>query len=411
MRYGLIGYPLGHSYSREIHAAIAPYEYELHELAPDELDAFFKAREFAGINVTIPYKQTVIKYLDEISPEAERIGAVNTVINRGGMLCGYNTDFAGMKALAERIGIKPADKKTLVLGTGGTSKTARAVLASMGAGEIVTVSRGARDGAVSYTEACALHADAAYVFNTTPVGMLPHADASPIDLSLFKMLEGVLDVVYNPLRTKLVSEARSLGIPAEGGLYMLASQAVYASALFLGREASAEDTAKAYAAVYGAKRNIVLIGMPSCGKTSVGQEIAQSLGRRFADTDELIKADVGDIASYFAAHGEASFRALERAAIASLADETGLVIATGGGAPMYEENLAHLRRNGTLVFIDRALDNLTATASRPLSADRALLAKRFEERYARYISAADISVDGNGSVAETAEKIIKELSI
>ena len=409
MQYGLIGYPLGHSYSKEIHAAIASYDYELHELCEDKLAPFFNERDFKAVNVTIPYKQRVIPYLDFVSAEAERIGAVNTIVNRGGKLCGYNTDFAGMRALADRIGIAPAGKKVLVLGTGGTSKTAHAVLESMGAGEIITVSRRGRDGAITYAEALRDHKDAAYIFNTTPVGMYPDTEASPVDLAAFNKLKGVLDVVNNPLRTKLVQQAGALGIPAEGGLYMLSAQAVFASALFLDEPVKCENIGLAYSSVLAAKRNIVLIGMPSCGKTSVGQRLSGLLGKRFADTDEIVKAETGDISEYFASRGEQSFRMIERRAVSSVSAETGLVIATGGGAPMFAENLDALRKNGVLVFLDRGLDKLTATDSRPLSSDSAALAKRYEERYEKYVSAADIVVDGNGSVDETAEMIIKEL--
>lgn len=411
MKYGLIGEHLGHSYSCEIHGAIADYEYELKELAPDELDGFMRAKEFNAINVTIPYKQAVIPYLDEISDRARKIGAVNTVVNRGGRLYGDNTDFAGMSALAKKMKINFEGRKVLILGTGGTSKTARAVAESLGAKQIFNVSRhGGADGLISYADAVQKHNDAQIIINTTPVGMYPNSEKTPIDISAFGALEGVLDAIYHPLRTNLVLDALERGIPASGGLYMLSAQAVYASAVFLDKELEPELIEKAYNIVKSDKQNIVLVGMPSSGKTTVGRIIAERTGKSFADTDDIIVNEIGmPIAQYFAERGETAFRDLESRTLADASQKGGCVIATGGGAVLRPENVRAMRRNGTVVFIDRAIEKLIATDDRPLSSSRAALERLYAERYNIYKAAADLHIDGNGTPEEVAQAVLKEL--
>ncbi|MDY5099813.1 MAG: shikimate kinase [Oscillospiraceae bacterium] len=412
MKYGLIGEHLGHSYSREIHAQVADYDYELCEVAPEELDSFLRKAEFRAINVTIPYKQSVIPYLSYISPQAESIGAVNTVVNRDGKLWGYNTDFAGMEALIARMGLSLRGKKVLILGTGGTSKTARAVCESAGAREILKVSRRASGEAVSYEQAVSGHGDAEILINTTPVGMYPRCGEAPIDLAHFPRLEGVVDAVYNPLRTRLVQAGQERGVPAEGGLYMLAGQGVCASAIFLEKEFDPALTEGVYRAILGRKQNIVLIGMPSCGKTTVGRLLAERCGRRLIDTDEKIVERLGEpIAAFMARNGEASFRDVEQEVVAGVADESGCVIATGGGAVLRQENLRLLRQNGLLVFLDRPLEKLMPTADRPLSASREALERRYRERYGLYVAAADLVVDASGAIEDEVETIRKEMGI
>ena len=411
MQCGLIGEHLTHSYSCEIHAMLADYDYKLIELAPSALDGFMREKRFDAINVTIPYKQAVMAYLDEISPTAKSIGAVNTVVNRGGKLFGYNTDYAGMLALAGRLKIDAGGKKLLILGTGGTSKTALAAAKALGAGEIYRVSRSGRDGAISYEEALDKHSDAKIVFNATPAGMFPFADTQAIHLENFKKLETVLDVVYNPLRTNLVLEAQGMKKAAEGGLYMLAAQAVYASALFLGKEASQADIERTYGTVYHEKRNIVLTGMPSSGKSSVGRLLAERTGKDFFDSDELIVEKIGmPIAEFFSRNGEAEFRRIEQEVLKVLSGKNGAVIATGGGAVLNGENVKALKRNGTVVFLDRSPEKLCPTADRPLSSSREALMKRYAERYTIYKSSADAVVNGDGTVARTAEKVFEELA-
>jgi len=409
MHCGLIGEHLTHSYSCEIHAMLADYEYKLIELIPTELDTFMRRKSFDAINVTIPYKQAVIPYLDEISPIAAKIGAVNTIVNNNGRLFGYNTDYAGMLALARRLKIDAKGKKLLILGTGGTSKTAFALAEALGAGEIFKVSRSGKDGAISYDEAIEKR-DTQIIINTTPAGMYPDADNQAIDLRYFDKLEAVLDVVYNPLRTDLVLEAQEMNITSEGGLFMLAAQAVYASALFLGREAAEEDIERAYRAVYGDKRNIVLTGMPSSGKSSVGKMLAEKTGKAFYDSDEIIVEKIGiPIADFFAKNGEAEFRKTEHEVIKELAEKNGAVISTGGGAVLDKANVKALKRNGTVVFLDRSPEKLFPSDDRPLSSNRESLMKRYNERYDKYTSSADIAVDGDGSVEATAELILSEI--
>ena len=408
MKYGLIGEKLGHSFSREIHGKIADYKYELREIPKEELDGFMKARDFAGINVTIPYKEAVIPYLDEIDESARSIGAVNTVVNRDGHLIGYNTDYAGAEAMIRYAGIELRGKKVLVLGTGGTSKTLSHVARDMEAAEIVTVSRTAREGCITYTDALENHADADVIINTTPVGMYPMVDAIPIDIEKFANLSGVVDVIYNPLETNLVRAARVRGIRATGGLYMLAAQAVYASAHFLGTDADDELVRRVYFEVLRDKMNIVLCGMPSCGKTTVGKIIAEQTGRHFIDTDDMIREHTGrEIAEIFSSDGEAEFRTLERDAVASAANMKGCVIATGGGAVIDPSNVDALRRVGMIFFIDRPLEMLTPTGDRPLSSDIEALTKRFKERYPIYKSVANRVIDGSGTPEEVAAAILE----
>lgn len=392
MRYGCIGKKLVHSFSREIHSRLADYEYELIELSEEELSAFFEGKDFAAINVTIPYKETVIPYLDGVSDIARRIGAVNTIVNREGKLYGYNTDYYGMRALMERVGLSPMGKKVLILGTGGTSKTAHAVLTDMGAAQILTVSRGKRDDFITYDEAVSLHSDAHIIINTTPVGMYPEFDVSPIDITAFTRLEGVIDAVYNPLRTDLVSEALARGIKAEGGLYMLVMQAVRAVEIFLDTEIDPERAERAYADIMGTKENIVLIGMPGCGKSTVGK-LLDIDGYELIDTDSEIERRCGcAIAELIRQRGESCFRGLEREIIAEASSKGGRIISTGGGAILRGENVRTLKRNGRLFFIDAPLSALGATVDRPLSDTEDKLAKLYAERIDIYRAVADVTV-------------------
>lgn len=410
MQYGLIGEHLGHSYSREIHGKIADYVYELKELTPEELGSFLTARDFRAINVTIPYKEAVMPYLDEIDPAALRIGAVNTIVNRDGRLYGYNTDHVGMKAQLDHMGVSLKGKKVLILGTGGTSKTARAVAESLGADKVITVSRSGKDGAVTYEEAVSLHKDAEFLFNTTPVGMYPKTEGKPIDLSAFPKLTGLLDAIYHPLRTELVQEGAKRGIPAEGGLYMLAAQAVFASALFRGVDLSPTLVEKAFRQVKGEKQNVVLIGMPSAGKTTVGKRIAKCTGRPFYDTDEELAKELGQpVAEYLSVNGEEAFREKESEVIRRLSGETGCVIATGGGAVLRERNVTELKKNGVILFLDRDRTKLMPTADRPLSSDPEKLRKLFETRYPIYRKVADRILEANGTVEQVAQAICEGL--
>lgn len=411
MKYGLIGEHLKHSYSCEIHAQIADYEYELHEIPPSGLGGFLKKREFNAINVTIPYKQDVIPYLDEISDTAKRIGAVNTIVNRNGRLYGDNTDFAGMLALARHIGVDMKGRKVLILGTGGASKTGHALAEYMGAESVYYVSRSGKDGSITYEQAVTEHSDAQIIINATPVGMFPKQDGRPIDISAFPKLEGVIDAIYNPLRTNLILDAQERGIPAEGGLYMLSAQAVHASAVFLDIPLDESLVDKAFKSVKNDKQSIVLIGMPSSGKTTVGRILSEKCGKQLADTDEYIVNKTGmPISDFFAKFGEAEFRKIEKETVAELSATGGRIIATGGGAVLDPENVRALKQNGVLVFLDRRPENLVATDDRPLASRRSALEKLYTARYAIYCAAAELHIDANTTPEAEADAILKELA-
>ena len=412
MKYGLIGEKLSHSFSPEIHKKIGDYPYELKELSRNELDFFMTEKDFCAINVTIPYKKDVIPYLDVISDEARNIGSVNTVVNKNGVLYGFNTDFEGLKALVLRItNGENLSGKVIILGTGGASLTAVAVAKALCADEIITVSRSEKDGCVTYKQALDLHSDASFIINCTPVGTYPNDFEAPIDLSAFPSLKGVADAVYNPIRTPLIRQAKSLSIPCEGGLYMLVCQAVFAYGHFFENEVEIELADKIYAEILSEKENIVLVGMPSCGKTSIGKALSVTLRRPFYDSDDEVESEAGMSASeIFIRYGEPHFRFLESKVIKRLSSGvTGAVIATGGGAVLREENVDLLKGNGRLIFLDRSLDKLTPTHDRPLSSDTEALVRRYKERYPIYQEVCDDSVDANGSVTEVAASIISKI--
>ena len=408
MKYGCIGASLAHSFSPEIHAMIGRYDYGLQELRESELAAFLAARDFQGINVTIPYKQAVIPYLDHLSETAAAIGAVNTVVNRGGELWGYNTDYAGLCALIRHIGLDLTGKKVLILGTGGTSRTAAAAAKALGAREILPVSRTAKDGAVLYETAIRLHSDADVIINTTPCGMYPHTEDCPIDPSRFDRLSGVVDVIFNPLSSRLVLSAQKPGIPASGGLYMLVAQAVAAAELFTGTLCEDETAELIYGRLLRQKRNLVLVGMPGSGKTSVGRKAAEILGRPFLDLDEVITSRAGrPISAIFSQDGEAAFRRMESAVVEELAAHSGLVIATGGGCVLRSDNVENLRMNGRLVYLDRPLHDLLPTADRPLADSAEKIGRLYQSRNEIYRAAADVTLPVCGDVYETAAAAVK----
>ena len=403
MKYGCIGEHLPHSFSKEIHGCIADYEYELKELAPDELPGFLMSRDFLGVNVTIPYKQAVIPYLDHISETALEIGAVNTVVNRGGALWGYNTDLDGLTGLIRRTGLDLSGRKVLILGTGGTSRTAAYAARKLGASRILKVSRTAGENVVTYEEALRDHTDAEIILNTTPCGMYPHPDAQPLVLRPFTHLIGIVDVVYNPLRTRLVLEARSLGLSAEGGLFMLVAQAVRASELFLDTAYPETLADSVYTQILRRKENRVLIGMPGSGKTSVGRALAGFTGLPFLDTDQLIVEKAGKpISDILADSGEEAFRDLESEVIRDVALQGGRIISTGGGAVLRPENVIALRRNGRLFWLDRDPESLVPTADRPLADTAAKMKQLYARREPVYRSAADEIIPVRGTPEDIA---------
>ena len=410
MRCGLLGEKLGHSFSKEIHEKLGRYTYEMFEMPPEKLDGFLTARDFDGINVTIPYKRSVIPYLDGMSPRAEAIGAVNTVVNRDGKLWGDNTDFGGLEALIRRMGADLRGKTVLIAGTGGTSRTAQAVARALGAAQTVCLSRSGRGGALTYEQAYERHADAQFLINTTPAGMFPDVDGVSADVRRLPGLEGVADVVYNPLTTRLVRESRARGIPAENGLYMLTAQAVLAAEAFTGAEFGPERTEQIYRALLFEKRSIVLTGMPGSGKSTLGALLAARLQRPLYDTDaEIVKRAGMPITEIFRAYGETYFRNLETDVIRELTLRGGAVIATGGGAVLRQENVDALKQNGAIVFLDRDPETLVPTADRPLADDRAKLRALYTARHPIYTAAADLSIAVHGTPEDTAERIMEAL--
>ena len=404
MQYGCIGEHLTHSFSKEIHGQLKDYAYELRQIPMGQLGAFMEKRDF---NVTIPYKQDVIPYLKEIEPMAASIGAVNTIVNRDGDLYGYNTDFGGMLDLIKHAGITLAGKKVLILGTGGTSKTAMAVAKHMGAASVYRVSRSAKPGVLTYEQVLAEHLDAQVLINTTPRGMFSREGGMSIDPALFPELSGVVDAVYNPLRTEFVLKARSLDVPAAGGLYMLVRQAVLASEIFLDTKYPEEVTEQVYRKIKASKENIVLTGMPGSGKTTVGKLLAAELNRPFWDTDVLITEKTGKTpAEIIRTLGEDAFREIETEVIRELSSQNGGVIATGGGAVLRMQNVELLRSNGKIFFLDRPLTQLIPTQDRPLSSTKDAISQRYRERYPVYTATAD-EVIPNGETPEIAVQLVK----
>ena len=395
MEYGLIGEKLGHSFSKIIHEKLADYTYELCPLAKDELDAFMTAKQFKAINVTIPYKQDVIPYCDVLDDSAKRIGVVNTIVNRDGKLFGYNTDFAGFLYNLNAHGITLKDKKVMICGSGGTCKTVTAVAEYMGAKEILVVSRSKKENAVTYEE-CIRHKDVDVVVNASPKGMYPDNGESPLDLSNFPNCKAVVDVIYNPLKTRLLQQAEQLGMKAVNGLEMLVAQAKFAVEHFLSTEIENDKIDQITLELLKQLTNIVLIGMPSSGKTLTGKALCKYIDKTVVDTDAVIVERSGmSIKELFARHGEAYFRQWEHDVIEEFSKQNGLIIATGGGAIKNEENIQNLKQNGVVMFIDRDLEHLLVTDDRPLSKDTNAVAKLYEERYPLYTKYGDLRVPNN----------------
>ena len=403
MKCGLLGRKLGHSYSPAIHGLLGDYAYGLYEKEPEELADFLQNGNFDGLNVTIPYKETVIPYLDELSSQAQRLGAVNTIVRRDGRLIGYNTDHFGFAALVARSGLTPAGKKCLVLGSGGASKVAVAVLEELG-GRVVVISRSGEDHYGSLDR----HRDAAILVNTTPVGMYPDCGISPVELSIFPQLEGVLDVIYNPARTKLILDAQTRGIVALDGLWMLVAQAKAAAELFTNAPIDAEAIGRIYRILEAQMENIILIGMPGCGKSTIGRLLAERLGRSFVDADreieQLAKKSISDI---FAQDGEEVFRRLETQVLAEFGKQSGLVIATGGGCVTQARNYPLLHQNGQIYWLQRNLEKLP-TEGRPLSKN---LVEMYALRKPLYEAFADLMIDNNGCAEETVAAISAQFNL
>lgn len=404
MKCGLLGRKLGHSYSPQIHACLGDYPYVLFEKEPEELEDFLKNGDFTGINVTIPYKKDVIPYLDEISPVARKMGAVNTIVRRpDGTLFGHNTDYFGFASMVKRSGLAVTGKKALVLGSGGASNTVVAVLTKLGANVVII----SRSGENNYAN-LHLHADAAVIVNTTPVGMYPNTGVSPVDLGLFPKLEGVLDVVYNPARTQILLDAEKHGLPHENGLWMLVAQAKEAAEYFTGSKIKDTEIERIYQKLSAQMQNIVLIGMPGCGKSTVGALLAEKTGRKLADADEeIIRLAGKSIPDIFAQDGEEVFRAWETKALENLGKQSGLIIATGGGCVTRERNYPLLHQNGRIFWLRRSLDVLP-TDGRPLSQANKL-ADMYAVRKPLYEAFADCAIDNDEKIEDTVDTIIAQL--
>ena len=404
MKFGLLGGKLKHSYSPQIHSFLDTYSYVLFEKQPDELGDFLKNGDFTGLNVTIPYKKSVISYCAELSPRARELGAVNTIVRRAdGTLIGHNTDYFGFETMLHSSGLNVAGKKALVLGSGGASNTAVAVLKASGANAVVI----SRSGASNYDN-LHLHSDAAVIVNSTPVGMYPNVGVSPIDLALFPALEGVLDLIYNPARTQLLLDAESRGLIACNGLEMLVAQAKESAECFSGLPISDDVIPAIHRRLKNQMENIILIGMPGCGKTTVGRLLAEMSSKTFVDADAcIVEITRKSIPEIFAEVEESGFRALEMEILTQLGKESGLVIATGGGCVTQAGNYPLLHQNGTLFWLQRDIAELPVDG-RPLSQTNDLT-KMYETRKPMYARFADYTIDNNGDPGAAANAIIRIL--
>lgn len=399
--YGLLGETLGHSFSPQIHACLGDYEYKLFEVAPEDLDDFLRSGSFEGLNVTIPYKKAVMPYLAEISENAKAIGSVNTItVLPNGTLRGDNTDYDGFLYLVRRSGIAVNGKKALVLGTGGASLPVKKVLSDLGAREIISISRTGENNYQNLEK----HFDADLIVNTTPVGMYPNNLQSPLSLDGFTQLSGVLDIVYNPQKTKLILDAEQRGIPAFSGLTMLVAQAKRAAELFLNTNIDDRKNDEIYETLSRQMKNIVLVGMPGCGKSTVGKALAKRLSRPFFDADqEIVKRAGKSIPEIFQAEGEAGFRKIETEVLFDLCRQSGAVIATGGGAVTVPQNHDILRQNSLVVFINRDIAVLP-TNGRPLS-EQNDLHEMFRQRLPLYRAVCDYEVDGNSEIQTVTDRV------
>lgn len=404
MLCGLLGEKLTHSYSPQIHNQLGDYAYELFEVTPDRLQSFLENTKFHGINVTIPYKKAVIPYCSSLSEQAKLVGAVNTILRTNdGRLIGHNSDYYGFSSMIKRLGICLEGKKVLILGSGGASATVNAVLNAMNA-KAVVISRSGPDHYSNLEK----HTDCAVIVNTTPVGMYPNNGQSPIDLSLFPKLEAVMDLIYNPAKTKLLQDAQARGIKTENGLWMLIAQAKESAEWFLNKKIPDSTMEEIYHAIRFGMQNIILIGMPGCGKSTIGQALADVLNRPFFDADSCISQSVGcTCAEYIQNYGEDMFRKAETDVLSSVCKRSGAVIATGGGCVTIPENYDILHQNGIVIWVERSIEELD-TSDRPLSQAQGVQAL-YRIRKPLYEKFADMTVHNNGSVTETVNAIIKQL--
>jgi shikimate dehydrogenase len=403
MKCGVLGEHLGHSFSPQIHRELADYSYELFEVEPSEVENFVKKGDLDAYNVTIPYKKDVMPFLDVISPEALAIGAVNTVVRKDGKLYGYNTDYFGFDYMITASGIDPKDKKAIVFGTGGASVTVCAVLRNRGVSELCVI--GIEDNT---PENLAKHTDAQIVVNATPVGMFPKNSVAPVDLSIFPDCQGVLDIVYNPARTALLLDAEKRNIAYAGGLSMLVAQAVKAFEFFTGEKADYGITDKIIQSVAATTQNIILVGMPGCGKSTLGKLLAKKLERPFFDADDEFTSTFGITpANVITEQGEDKFREMEHEILCELGKKSGVVISCGGGAVTREYNYEPLHQNGVILFLERALENLS-THGRPLS-QKSNVKELYAARIDKYRRFADIEIKSTEIPEKTADAVLTAL--
>ena len=403
-KFGLLGRRLGHSWSPQIHAMLADYDYRLYEVEPEDLDGFLQNTDLAGMNVTIPYKKDVLPHCATVSDAARRIGSVNTLVRTPAGWHGDNTDYAGFRYIVERSGVDVRGRKTLVFGTGGASLSVKAALEDLGAAPIISVSRSGENNYVNLSR----HFDAEILVNTTPLGMYPDTGVSPVSVADFPNCKGVFDVVYNPQRTAFLLEAEKLGIPHACGLGMLVAQARRSAEQFVGHSIPDETADLIMSTLSRQMSNIILIGMPGCGKSTVGKALAQALDRPFIDADaEIEKAALMTIPAIFAQEGEAGFRRRETEVLSQLGKGSGAVIATGGGCVTREENYPLLHQNGVIIWMQRALERLPSSG-RPLSQQNSAQTL-YAQRRERYGAFADRIVDNNGTVSQTLSQIMEAL--
>ncbi len=402
---GLLGEKLGHSYSPQIHGQLADYDYRLYEKSRDELEDFLLRGDWDGLNVTIPYKKTVLPWCDALSGRAKRIGAVNTLVRRpDGSIYGENTDAYGFEKLIGKTGVAIAGRKCLVLGSGGASAMAVAVLEELGAGSVTVISRQGEDNYSNLSR----HADAQIIVNTTPVGMYPKNGEAAVSLAGFPRCEAVLDVVYNPERTALILDAEARGIPCASGLYMLVAQAKRSAELFSGLDIPDSEIDRIEHILRRDMQNIILIGMPGCGKSTVAAALGKALNRPVAEADEYIETTAGmSIPEIFAGEGETGFRKRETEVLASLGKASGQILSTGGGCVTREENYPLLHQNGILLWLQRDL-NLLPKDGRPISL-RSDLGELYEKRRPFYERFADVVIDNNGSLEDTVKAVLEVL--
>lgn len=407
MKLGLIGWPLGHSWSPEIHNLLIHEPYELIPLQEDQLDEFFAERDFDGLNVTIPYKQTVMKYLDEIDPAAEAIGAVNTIVNRNGRLKGYNTDYIGLRDMILHAGIDLKEGRTAVLGSGGGSKAALQAVKELG-GTADIISRSAeKPGTLTYEQLYEKQAEYTCLINTTPVGLSPRMNDVPVRTDRFENLKAVIDIIANPLCTKLLFEAKQREIRILGGFEMLVRQALAADEYFLGRKLDPSLAETCMKELYRQRRNIVIIGMPTSGKTTISVMLAQKTGKKLVEMDREIEKMMGTtIAECFAEKGEDYFRAVETRVAAAVCEGSGQIISCGGGVVTVPETMRLLSHNGLVIWLQRDISQLFPTDSRPLSRDEAAVRRLYEQRLPLYTKYADCIIDNTGDIEETIRDIL-----